>query len=243
MRLELSGFAPDLDPATPGILTDCDAIVPSTQGLAAAKSLVTAGYPALATTPNSAYVAELLSGSKRTFAASTTKIYEASAGAWLDRSRVGNYTGTGRTRFAVFGDIVLSTNRTQAINAASSGGSFADIAGAPTASILVTAAGFVVALNINGMSLGDAPDAWGCSAIRDHTNWTPSVSTQCAAGRLLDSPGAIRAGAALGSDVVAYKNTSMYLGRYVGPPLIWAWQRIPGDIGCSGAESVVVVGT
>lgn len=35
----------------------------------------------------------------------------------------------------------------------------------------------------------------------------------------------------------------MYLGRYVGAPLIWQWTRVPGDIGCSGAESVVVVGT
>lgn len=59
----------------------------------------------------------------------------------------------------------------------------------------------------------------------------------------MDSPGAIRAGAALGSDVVAYKNNSMYVGRYVGPPIIWSWTRVPGDIGCSGAESVVVVGT
>lgn len=100
-----------------------------------------------------------------------------------------------------------------------------------------------MALNINGMGLGDAPDGWGCSGIRDHTIWTPSAATQCAAGRLLDSPGAIRAGAALGSDVVAYKSTSMYLGRYVGPPVIWVWQRIAGDVGCSGAESVVVVGT
>lgn len=243
MRLELSGFAPDLDPATPGIVTDCNAIIPSTQGLAAARSVVTAGLPALATTPNSAFVAELLSGSKRTFAASTTKIYEASGGAWVDRSRVGNYSGTNRTRFAVFGDICLATNRTEIIGAASAGGAFADIAGAPAAQILVTASGFVMALNINGMGMGDAPDAWGCSALRDHTSWTPSVTTQCAAGRLLDSPGAIKAGAALGSDVVAYKNGSMYLGRYVGPPLVWAWQRIPGDVGCSGAESLVVVGS
>jgi len=43
--------------------------------------------------------------------------------------------------------------------------------------------------------------------------------------------------------VVAYKPTSMYLGRYVGPPLVWQWVRIPGDIGCAGAESVVTVGT
>jgi len=30
MRIELLGFAPDLDPATPGVITDCDLIVPST---------------------------------------------------------------------------------------------------------------------------------------------------------------------------------------------------------------------
>lgn len=243
MRMQLSGFAPDLDPATPGVLTDCDAIIPSTQGLAAANSAISAGYPALADTPKSAFVAELLDGSKRTFVATSTAIYEAVSSAWTDRSRVGGYTGTNRTRFCVFGNVVLSANRSEVIGQASAGGAFADIAGAPTASILVPAAGFVVALNINGMTLGDAPDGWGCCALRDQTNWTPSVATQSAAGRLLDSPGAITAGAALGSDVVAYKNNSMYLGRYVGPPLIWQWVRIPGDIGCSGAESVVVVGT
>ena len=35
----------------------------------------------------------------------------------------------------------------------------------------------------------------------------------------------------------------MFLGTYQGPPLIWSWQRIPGDIGCSGQEAVVVVGS
>lgn len=123
----------------------------------------------------------------------------------------------------MFGDITLAANRTQIIGASASGAGFVDIAGSPSALILVPAAGFVMALNINGMGMGDIPDGWGCSGIRDHTVWTPAAATQCAAGRLLDSPGAIRAGAALGSDVVAYKSSSMYLGRYVGPPVIWAW--------------------
>lgn len=35
----------------------------------------------------------------------------------------------------------------------------------------------------------------------------------------------------------------MYLGRYIGPPLVWQWTRVPGDVGCSGPESVVVVDT
>lgn len=167
MRLELTGFAPDLDPSIPGVLTDCDSIVPTTRGLAAGASLSPSGYPALASAPTSAFVAELLDGSKRTFAATATAIYEAVSGSWTDRSRVGGYTGTNRTRFCVFGNQVLSANRTQIINQAAPGGAFADIAGAPSASILVAAAGFVMALNINGMTLGDAPDGWGCCAVRN----------------------------------------------------------------------------
>lgn len=243
MRLELKGFAPDADPATPGILTDCDAIVPTTQGLAAANSLVAADLPALAADATSAFSAELLDGSTRLFAATAAGIFEATSGTWTDRSRATGYTGTERQRFAVFGNVVLATNRTEVIGASSSGAAFADIATAPIAKDLCIASGFVMAVNVSGGTLGDAPDGWWCSAIRDHTSWTPSATTQATYGRLLDSPGAIRAGVALGADVVAYKDTSMYLGRYVGPPLVWAWQRVPGDIGCSGPESVVTVGT
>lgn len=133
MRLELKGFAPDLDPATPGVLTDCDNIIPTTSGLSAGNSRVSAGYPALASTPNSAFVAELLDGSKRTIVATATKIYEAVAGAWVDLSRVGDYTTTGRVRFCVFGNNVLAANRAQVIQQAATGADFADIAGAPIA--------------------------------------------------------------------------------------------------------------
>lgn len=115
MRVELTGFAPDLDPATPGVVMDCDAIVPTTFGLASANSAVDAGYPTLGTTPTAAYVAELLDGSKRTLVSSATKIYEAVGGAWVDRSRAGDYTGTNRQRYCVFGNNVLAANRTQII--------------------------------------------------------------------------------------------------------------------------------
>lgn len=67
------------------------------------------------------------------------------------------------------------------------------------------------------------------------------MATQSANGRLVTSPGRIKAAREFGDDVVAYKDNSMYLGRAVGPPLVWEWQRIPGNIGTSGQESVVVV--
>jgi hypothetical protein len=59
----------------------------------------------------------------------------------------------------------------------------------------------------------------------------------------VDTPGRITAGAALGNACVAYKATSMYVGRYVGPPLIWSWERVPGEIGCAGPECVVQLDT
>lgn len=241
MKVPLLGFAPDLDPETPGVLIECDAIVPTLQGLAAANSPANVGLPALAATPTSAYGTELLDGTRRLFVGTATKIFEAAASSWTDRSRAGNYTGAERKRFTTFGNIVLEGNKSEIIGAASPGGAFADIAGAPAAKILVSASGFVMALDTNDGVFGDRPDGWWCSGLRDHTTWTPSAATQAANGRLIDSPGSIRAGAALGNDVVAYKPTSLYLGRYVGPPVIWSWQRIPGDIGCSGAESLVVV--
>lgn len=177
MRVPLTGFAPDLDPATPGVLTDCDGIVPTVQGLSAAASLAPTGLPALAGAPIGAYATQLLDGTKRFFASTATAIYEGAGTSWTNRSRVGGYTGTQRHRFAVFGNVVLASNRSEVIQAASAGASFADIATAPKAAILVSVNGFVMALDTTDATYGDRPDGWWASGIRDHTLWTPSLAT------------------------------------------------------------------
>jgi hypothetical protein len=46
----------------------------------------------------------------------------------------------------------------------------------------------------------------------------------------------------LGPYAVAYKQTSIFLGSYVGSPVVWQWDRIPGDIGCIGPEAVTDIG-
>lgn len=172
MRPELTGFAPDLDPQSEGILTDCDAIVPTTQGLAAANSPIPTQLPALATVPTAGYVADLLDGTRRMFAASATRIYEAtSATAWTDRSRTGNYTGTNRQRFCVFGNNTLACNRSQMIGQAVSGSGFVDIANSPAALVIFPVSGFVMALNVSSVASGDIADGWYCSGLRDQTSW------------------------------------------------------------------------
>lgn len=177
MRVALKGFAPDADPTTPGVLVDCDAIVPTTQGLAAASSLAATAQTALAGTPTATYATTLLDGTRRLFACTNTNIYEAAAGAWTTRSRTGAYTGAQRQRFCVFGNVVLATNRTQAIGSAAAGAGFVDISGAPKASILVTASGFVMALDTSDATYGDRPDGWWCSGLEDQTTWAPAAAT------------------------------------------------------------------
>jgi hypothetical protein len=266
VRLELAGFAPDLDPETPGILTDCANIIPTAQKtLSAANSLVLAipgelyylttealeelltedgdflideGFPALTADPTGAFVGKLLDGSKRVIVGTSSELLEVTDAGYTDRSAVGGYTGTNRWDFAVFGNNILATNKSEAIQQAAPSADFAAIATAPKAAIMDIASGFVMALDYDNGT--DTPDGWFCSGLFDQTIWTPSVATQCANGRLVDTPGRFTAGKALGSDFVAYKAESMYLGRYVGPPVIWSWQRVPGQIGCVGKNAVIV---
>lgn len=238
MRIELNTFAPDLDPQTPGIITECLNMVPTTKGLTARFGGGRVNLPVLTSLSTGGFVANLLDGTRRTFVGSQTYIYEAGATSWTDRSAMGGYSGTNRWRWAVFGNNVLATNKSEAIQQAVPSGNFAAIVGAPKAAIIEPVAGFIMAFDYNDGT--DTPDGWFCSALFDQTDWTPSIATQSANGRLLETPGRIVAGKALGSDIVAYKSDSMYLGRYVGPPLIWQWQRIPGRIGTFSQESVVV---
>jgi hypothetical protein len=101
---------------------------------------------------------------------------------------------------------------------------------------------FVMALNTNDTTYGDSPDRWWCSAYQDHSSWTASVTTQATTGRLIGNGGELTAGARLGPYAVAYKQTSIFLGSYVGSPVVWQWDRIPGDIGCIGPEAVTDIG-
>ncbi len=94
-----------------------------------------------------------------------------------------------------------------------------------------------MALNVNDGS--EKPDGWHCSAVFDHTDWTPSNTTQANKGRLVATPGPLTAGARLGEYAVAYKGRSMFIGQYVGAPVVWDWTQISGgDAGCVGKKAI-----
>jgi len=243
MLRALTGFSPDLDPTADGAVVDLDGLVPTSKGLTAALGSQNAGLPALTSTPSVAFVAQLLDGSRRIFAGQPTRIDEAIGSTWTDRSAAGGYTSNNRWRFATFGNNTLATNKSQPIQQAAPAAAFAPIAGAPQAAIIESVAGFVMAANTNDGVNGDNPERWWCSALFNQADWTPNVTTQCATGRLVDTPGSIRGLRALGNDCIAYKANSMHIGRYVGPPVVWAWTRVPGNVGCAGHEAVVVADT
>lgn len=238
--VQFVGFAPDGDPSTPGIITDCEMSLPTVRGYKGAPSAVSTSLPALAAACVGAAYVSLLDGSYRFFAGSRTELYESATTAWTTRSAA-TYTGSaeGRWRFAQFGNTTYATNKIDAMQSSSSG-NFAAVTG-PKASIVEVVAGFVFAADTNEATYGDQSDRWWCSAFNDGTDWVPSTTTQSTTGRLIDTPGALTAFRQLGSDVVAYKRRGMWIGRYVGSPTVWEFTLISSVIGSPSQESVVPV--
>jgi len=243
--IPLLGFAPDLDETTPGVMTACTNLIPHEKGMQGGPAPVApVGVGALAAACRGAAVLTLLSGTRRLFAGTQTKMYELTGTTWDDVSRVGDYTGSAENRwsFAQFGNTTVAANDTEVLQASTSSGDFADIATAPTAKIVIAVANFLIAFNTVDGTFGDRPDGWWCCAFMDHTSWAPSVTTQANNGRLVGEGGEITAAARLGRAAVAFKAGAMFFGTYVGSPAVWQWDQVPGQIGCVGPEAVCDIG-
>lgn len=241
IEIKVVGFAPDLDISTPGVLTGGDGFIPTINGIAPPKSLVSAGFPALASASRGAAVIRKIDDTRRIFSGTQTALWEGSAATWTDVSST-TYTGgvDNRWRFAQFGNDTIATNYADPVQVSNSG-SFSNLGGTPPkAAIVETCAGFVMLFDYND-GTNVYRDGWWCSALQNDASWSPSIATQAANGRLLDTPGSIRAARALGNVMVAYKERSMYMGFNDGPPTIWRWQLVPGDVGAVSQEAVVTV--
>lgn len=233
------GFTPDLDHSTPGAITECENLIPTLRGYAGGPTGADVGMDALAAAPLAAATMVALNGDIRLYVGTGTKLYQKGAfPAWTDVSRIADYNAvtSKHWRFAQFGDTSLAVNKYDVLQS-SSGGDFADEV-APKASLMCVASGFVMLADTNEAIYSDSPNRWWCSALYDVTNWTPAISTQCATGLLVDTPGGIKGLKTLGQHVVVYKNKSMYLGRYSGPPGVWQFTLVAGDIGCLSNESI-----
>lgn len=242
--IPLIGFAPDLPPETPGVFTDCQNILPGIGEFIAAPAAADTGLGALDAKAVGFSIVRKNDNTRRTFAGTAAKLYEATT-SWGDVSKSGGYTlGTDdRWRFAQFGNQTIAAAKTETMQASTSG-AFADLsASAPKAAIVETVGNQVFAFNTTDAGFGDDPTRWWCSALGASTDWTPSVATQSVSGQLLGAPGPITAGKRLGDIIVAYKDRAMFVGQYVGAPQVWNFLQIPGSIGTPCQEAVVSTGT
>lgn len=114
---------------------------------------------------------------------------------------------------------------------------------APIANIIETVQGFVFALGTTDPTYGNRPHGWWCSGLYDQTNWFPAQATQCENDVIIDQPGPITAGKALGTNIIVYKAQSMFYGVYQGPPVVWAFNQISPIVGTPSQECVVQVGS
>ena len=250
--VKLIGYAPDLDATTPGVITNCVSLVPSTKGMVGARSPVNTAHSAMAAACKGAVSLRKLDDSIRTFGGTATALYELGASSWSDVTRAsgGAYalSADSRWRFAQFGDVSLAVAKSDIIQYSNGSGAFANVGGtAPKAAIVETVGQFVFLFNVNDQgslgSFGDSPDRWWNGAVGSYTDWTPAIATQCSSGRLTATPGPIKAGKRFGKAVVAYKERSMYLGTYGGPPVPWDFSQIQGEAGALCQEAVVDIGT
>lgn len=242
----ITGFLPDADPTSAGVVTSCINLIPYEKGMKGAPTgSIPSSTPALATACKGAIVTTRLDDARRILAGTETGLFELSTGAWSNISSA-PYTGTSddRWKFAQFGNTTLASNGVDKIQRSTTvGGAFANIASSPAAKIVFTVGAFVMALNTIDTTYGTTPNRWWCCALFDDTDWVPNVSTLCTTGELVASPGKITAGGRLGEYAVAYKENSIYVGQFVGAPAVFDWVHIPGgDAGCIGVDAWCDIG-
>lgn len=244
----ITGYAPDLPGNTPGILTNCSALIPSLMGMKSAPAPQNTALPALAAACRGAGVGRKIDNSTRLFAGTATKLYEGGSTSWTDRTRAsgGDYNlgADNRWRFAQRGDTSFAAAKSDILQSSSSGAFANNAANAPKAAVVEIVNGFIFLFDVNDQGAiydsADRPNGWW--AARTSGTWTPSVANEAYTGELTSTPGKIRAGRRFGHSVVAYKDQSMYLGVYAGQGG-WDFTLIPGEAGALSQEVVVDVGT
>lgn len=233
-KVNFLGFCPDLDVTTPGILTDCAGIYPTQRGFKPLLAPV-AQYPALASAAlGEAFLAQYLDGTTRLFVGTATHLYELTNGTTITEKAGGTTFSGGAWRFAMFGNDCIATNGTDAVQKVGTSGNFGALGGTPpNAPLVETVYGFVFLFET---------DNWHCSGLGNDASWDNSVTDLSATGQLLDTPGSITAARKLNRSIIAYKANGVYLGQFVGAPLVWQWTLIAPVPGAAGQGSVISIG-
>ncbi len=232
--MEFRDFAPDQALDTPGIILDAFAAQPTIKGFAAMPSPTVFGS-ALPAAPQGATVAYYSTGMSSVIAGTATKLYRYVSGAPVETAGGQTFAPTTRWRFFQFGDDVIAVAGGVAPQVATGiGGVFAALAGTPP-----------TGARTGTTNLGTAflfKDAqWNVAAAGFDNNWVPNIQTLAATNTLYDYPGPILAAAPFYGTVIAFKQSAMWLGSFVGPPSSWSWNLISNDTGTWNQESLIIL--
>lgn len=248
------GFAPDLASDTPGIIVDSNGLYPTPAGYRPFNALVRAAATPMAQPAMGAYLQQnqQVGGANLLFGAQTRLYqYQALGQDFVDVSGGQSFNGpspagpptsgdyrTPRWRFTNFGAdvIALNPNDPPQVLSAPNYNTAVALGGNPPHGALVEAVGDFVFI------LDSAGNDWNCSGIGNPSTWSPDIATQAANGVLGDTPGAIVGARALGANLLIYKQRAVYLGSYLGPPIIWGFSLLAGDRGAVSNEAIVDLG-
>lgn len=234
-------YRPDLESDDYRILDSANYVIPFNGGYRTSMAAEASGYnTALSTACIGARAVKNDAGTVRALFGLAAAIYESDgASGWTDRSRGGGYTsGSNRWWFSqgIAANEVIACNYADEMQV-STGAAFSNLTNAPKARIVVAQSEALLAMYYNdgtaytnGIKISDR----GAS-----TTWTPAVSNEATAVRLVESPGEIVAGASINDEVIAWKRRSMYVGRYVGGDDPWQFNLKSNYIGCLGLEAWV----
>jgi hypothetical protein len=222
-------------------------MVPTTKGFTYGAALSSDNTGTLNGASLGAFSARKVDGTQKWFVGTATKIYESnSTGSSLtDRSLTAYSASTSQTwSFCQFGDVTLVTNYGNVIGQ-TSGSTFASVAGAPKAQIIINAgpptSPFILAMNYDD---GITPNKAGVynSAIADYTGWTVGT-LQSAQFTIYEPSGPIVAGIAYRDGAIAFKDSSLFELTYSAIQTTpgWGARRIASDVGCCGKNMCVNV--
>lgn len=234
-------FAPDAQDISPQILTAVSGI-PTMRGYASPPTAGSALASALGGAPNGGAIVMDSTGASRILVAANGHIYEFGSGAWSDRGTL----STSQSWFTAFGSDTYLFNISSKPYKITGSSTPTAVTG-PKAKAGDAGGYFLLVGNTDdgstglSTSFGAQPARWWCSKYADGTSWEPSVQNQCASGLLSDSAGGIVAIRALGDKFAVYKAGALYLATYVGPPDVFAFQRISDRIGATNQAGVIKV--
>lgn len=237
MLLQLIGWAPDLDPATPGVLIDANGAIPQSDGFMAvapftsvtgainvrAMAIVNVGP-----TRQDFYTVEYTSDTT----ASTATIYNFSGWSGTVRYTYTAETYTTPVVIRQFDSETYFARRGSPLVVADASGTAVTAIIAPSFGTIEVTKDFVIGFD------ADTGFDWHCSAFGDGRDWNLSVSNQCVRGSFFNKQGPIVAAGRSGESVLAFTETQTWVGRYVGPPEAWQWEELSREVGCVGAEAV-----